>query len=253
MKKMIKVIKKSELDNQKLSQIITPIDNDLEKFDFSNMIVKKPWGHEYLMYQTPKASIWVLHLKKGCMTSMHCHINKKTSLLIFSGEAICSTLDKGINLKEGDGLILDKKVFHSTQAISDDGVILIEVESPTKKTDLLRLSDTYGREKKGYENQKHMVQELDESNKVNFLADELNIEKNLGAFKFSLEKSENDEILSENLKSNKGAIGIILEGSIINKRTGELFEIADMFSYNDMQNVDSYRCEKSLVLLKIFK
>ena len=251
MKKMIQVIKNSELDNYKLSQILTPIDDELERFDFSKVIVNKPWGFEYLMYSTEKVSIWVLYLKKGCMTSMHCHVNKKTSLLVLSGEAICSTLDKGINLGEGDGFILDKKVFHSTQAISDDGVILIEVEAPTKKTDLLRLSDSYGREKKGYENQKHMDSESNHHEKVDFQVGEFDIEKKLGSFNFLLEKFEDNEKMYGSLKSNNESMGIILNGSIINKRTGEVFEIADMFHYKDLQDINFYQCEQPLVLLRI--
>ncbi len=250
---MIRSIKNSELDNQKLSQILTPIDNDLENFDFSKVVVNKPWGFEYLMYSTEKASIWALYIKKGCMTSMHCHIDKKTSLLILSGEAICSTLEGGIKLGKGDGLTLDRKVFHSTQAISDEGVILIEVETPTKKTDVLRLADSYGRESKGYEGQDHMEGESNQHEKIYFRNDEFNVMKKLGEFDFLLKKVYNENF-GEILKSKTGEIGVILEGSIMNKLTGEFIEVGDMFHFDDLQNIgDEYGIEQNLVLLRISK
>src|SRR3989338_11301099 len=143
MKNIIRLIRNSDSDNERLSQILTPIDNALKNFDFSNVIVKKHWGYEYLMYQNDKVSIWIFHIKSGCLTSMHCHINKKTALIVLCGEAVFTTLEQGLDLKEGDALILDKKVFHSTQAISADGAIVMEIETPTLKTYLLRLSDDY--------------------------------------------------------------------------------------------------------------
>tara|TARA_Y100000294_G_C8527891_1_gene325703 strand:- start:259 stop:1020 length:762 start_codon:yes stop_codon:yes gene_type:complete len=247
---MIRIIKNSELDNQKLSQITTSIDDELEDFDFSKVVVNKPWGYEYLMYKTDDVSIWVLYLKKGCMTSMHCHIDKKTSLLVLSGEAICSTLEGGVNLKEGDGLTLDKKVFHSTQAISEEGVIMIEVETPTKKIDVLRLLDSYGREKKGYEGQEHMSN-LKEFKIIDFKVGEFNKEKKLGSFNLSLEKFEEENKILEFLKTNPSSLGIILDGRVINKVTGELSEIADVFHYNNLRDIDSYKFENALTLLKI--
>ena len=41
--------------------------------------------------------------------------------------------------------------FHSSKAVSDDGAILLEIETPVDKKDLVRLYDEYGRENKGYE------------------------------------------------------------------------------------------------------
>ena len=250
MKKMIQRIKSSELDSQKLSQIMTCIDDELEDFDFSKVVVNKPWGYEYLMYKTDDVSIWVLCLKKGCMTSMHCHIDKKTSLLVLSGEAVCSTLEGGVKLKEGEGLTLDKKVFHSTQAVSDEELIMIEVETPTKKIDVLRLLDSYGRETKGYEGQEHMSN-LKEFEMVNFQVGEFNKEKKLGSFSLSLEKFEEENKIFEFLKTDPYSLAIILDGRMINKATGELFEIADVFYHNNMESIDSYRFEKSLTILKI--
>ena len=61
--------------------------------DFSNVIIKKPWGYEYLIYQTAKVAITILFIKKGHKTSMHCHLNKKTSLIVLDGIISLKTLN----------------------------------------------------------------------------------------------------------------------------------------------------------------
>jgi len=83
--------------------------------DFHGLVVNKPWGYEYLMFQNPNISIWMLYIKKGYSTSMHCHPKKKTSLLLILGQAVCSTLKENFPLKEKEGLILEKGVFHTTE------------------------------------------------------------------------------------------------------------------------------------------
>ena len=79
---------------------------------YMGVVVNKPWGYEYLMFENSEISIWLLYIRQGSLTSMHCHPNKKTSLLIISGEAVCSTLDEKLKLKEKEGIIIEKGVFH---------------------------------------------------------------------------------------------------------------------------------------------
>ena len=163
---MIEVIRNSELDNEKLAYLIIPKSTSLEKIDFSKVIVKKPWGYEYLLYDDGNAAAWILHLHKGASTSMHCHLYKKTALVVLKGEAISTTLSEGFILKESDGLVLEKKAFHSTQSLSEEGTILLELETPSRKTDVVRLIDLYGRETAGYESESEMILKggLDEGN-----------------------------------------------------------------------------------------
>ena len=61
--------------------------------DYSRAVVRKPWGYEYLIFSGPTVAVWVLHIKKGAQTSMHCHPGKTTSLVVLDGEAQCSTLE----------------------------------------------------------------------------------------------------------------------------------------------------------------
>lgn len=118
---------------------------------YKNRVVMKPWGHEYLIFENDCVAVWFLFIKKGYSTSMHCHPRKKTSLIILSGNAMSNTSLHRRYLRGGDAVIIEKGVFHSTKALSDDGIFLLEIETPPDKTDLLRLEDSYGRASSGYE------------------------------------------------------------------------------------------------------
>ena len=63
------------------------LENDFR--DYSNVVVKKPWGYEYLIYCNDIVAIWILHIQCGAQTSMHCHPNKKASLVVLDGAVRC--------------------------------------------------------------------------------------------------------------------------------------------------------------------
>jgi len=116
-----------------------------------NNIVKKPWGHEYLVYENDLVALWFLHIQKEQSTSMHCHPNKTTGLMVISGNAKVSFLSNTIELGSHDKIMIRKSMFHSTKAISDNGALVFEIETPVDKHDLVRLDDKYGRAGKPYE------------------------------------------------------------------------------------------------------
>ena len=119
--------------------------------DYKDGIVIKPWGYEYLMYQSDKIGIWFLHILEGRQTSLHCHPAKKTGYILLSGEAEVSFLKDSTRLKAVSKLMIREGLFHATKAISPSGIQVIEVESPPDKTNLVRLEDEYGRKDQPYE------------------------------------------------------------------------------------------------------
>ncbi len=125
--------------------------------DYVNRVVLKPWGYEFLVFENEHVAIWFLYLGGGHSTSMHCHPEKRTSLIVLEGEAQCSFFNHRENLQEIGSVQIDKAVFHSTKSISETGIKLIEVETPPNKTDLVRLNDEYGRQSQGYEGLAEMV------------------------------------------------------------------------------------------------
>ena len=104
-------------------------------------MVKKPWGYEYLIFAYETIAVWILYLKSGAETSMHCHPGKKTSLVVLEGQVNCSTITEQLIRGAGDGLWIDKGAFHQTSAISEAGAFVMEIETPVNKRDLVRLKD----------------------------------------------------------------------------------------------------------------
>jgi acetolactate synthase I/II/III large subunit len=139
--------------------------NQESAFDYSRVIVKKPWGYEYLVFENEHVAIWMLHIVRKRKTSMHCHPNKTTALILLSGNATCSNLEGEQQLGPLDGVFIDKGVFHSTEAsselplvpLSENGIWVMEIESPPDKGDLIRMKDEYGRAGVAYEGQNDMV------------------------------------------------------------------------------------------------
>ena len=146
---MIKKLRPSYLDKKYWSlQSYSTVPINI---DFEQVIVNKPWGQEYLLYSNMETEIWNLSIKYQRSTSMHCHPNKKTVLLVLDGRALFSSLNESWELMPMDAIVIDAGVFHSTQSISKDGLVVLEFETPPMKHDLLRLQDKYGRVEKGYE------------------------------------------------------------------------------------------------------
>jgi hypothetical protein len=57
----------------------------MDKIDFKNVVVNKPWGYEYLVYQNDSVAVWYLYLREGAATSLHCHPKKKTGIILLKG------------------------------------------------------------------------------------------------------------------------------------------------------------------------
>jgi len=151
----------SASDFENLSALRTESSVEANDFDYSRVVVPKPWGYEYLWFQNSSVAIWMLHLKPGCSTSLHCHARKRTSLIVMEGNVLCSTIDDRYHLKEGEAAVLEPCVFHSSQAISKENVFLMEVETPPLKGDLLRSKDAFGRSGKAYESSSQYSTELE--------------------------------------------------------------------------------------------
>jgi mannose-6-phosphate isomerase-like protein (cupin superfamily) len=119
--------------------------------NLSKKIIKKPWGYEYSIYEDDNFCIWFLHINENESTSMHCHPNKTTKLVLLDGIAKISFLSNEKIIKGLDFVSFDKREFHSTRSMSQNGIYLFEVESSNDKDDLVRLTDKYGRESQHYE------------------------------------------------------------------------------------------------------
>lgn len=146
---MIKSFQVSELDQKYLEQ--SNSDVEMCTTDFTDIKVNKPWGYEYLLFENADCAVWILSIDYQQNTSMHCHIYKDTSLICLQGLVSSNTLSVNNLLAPLDGVFLPQKVFHQTNVLSEQGAVLLEVESPVNKFDLVRINDQYGRRGKDYE------------------------------------------------------------------------------------------------------
>jgi len=131
--------------------------------NFHDIIVCKPWGQEYLVYENEQVALWLLYIKQNESTSLHCHPLKTTGMVLLSGEVELSFLaDKRI-LNAPAKAMIRRGLFHSTKALSKNGAYLFEIETPNDKLDLIRLDDTYGRKDLGYETSVNYIPKNSES------------------------------------------------------------------------------------------
>ena len=68
---------------------------------YKKTIVNKPWGYEYLVYQNKNIALWYLYIGSGHQTSMHCHPQKKTSLIVLDGRVTSFSLKRKSRRKVG--------------------------------------------------------------------------------------------------------------------------------------------------------
>jgi mannose-6-phosphate isomerase-like protein (cupin superfamily) len=148
---VVKRIFPNSSDFENLSRLRTEGPAQANEYDYTGVVVRKPWGYEYLWHQNAAVAIWMLHLTAGSATSLHCHARKRTSLIVMAGTVMCSTFDDRFLLGPGQAIVLESCVFHTTRAQSAGGAFVMEVETPPLKGDVLRYRDDFGRAGQGYE------------------------------------------------------------------------------------------------------
>lgn len=215
---MIQKISPAEIDSSHLSARQKHSSVSVINPDYKNIVVNKPWGYEYLAFENEHVAIWILFLKQDAKTSMHCHPKKKTSLLVLEGEVCTSFLGSQMRLETLDGVIIEKGAFHSTAATSDSGAFVMEIETPVQKSDLVRLSDEYGRENKGYEGGQDLSTNLEQYEHQSF-HDELSqerklIEKVIRKSRIMLHSKEDWENLYNEIHSKSFCILSFLDTSL---------------------------------------
>jgi mannose-6-phosphate isomerase-like protein (cupin superfamily) len=130
--------------------------------NYTNNIVKKPWGYEYLAYENEQVALWFLYIKHTHSTSLHCHPKKTTGLILLDGKAEVSFFNHSNKLLPGDKVMIRKGLFHSTKSTDEKGAFVFEIETPVDKQDLVRFRDSYGREGKPYEDNTHETPKIED-------------------------------------------------------------------------------------------
>jgi len=213
------------------------------------MVVKKPWGYEYIVYDDKdKIGITFLNIKYKHKTSLHCHPKKKTGFILLDGVV---DIDLGFydrkRIKSLEKIMIRPGLFHQTKAISNIGAKVIEIESPKNKQDLIRFKDSYGRQNKPYEGQKYMST----LNKNAFLIKENNkIQKNEGySFKISNFNKKNKISLK-----NKKSIYAIIGGGLGPNKNSLVLSPGDIVRHNTINKLSKvFKPVPTIKILSITK
>lgn len=249
---MVKRLIISEEDIKHLAAAeVSPSDLADDFFDYARVVIKKPWGQEYLIFRNDYTAVWILYIKKGFRTSMHCHPNKKTTLTVLSGSVKCPTFSSEEILSKGRGYLIDKGVFHATEALSD-GVVVLETETPTNKKDLVRLHDHYGRKGQAYEGSE-FHERLDPSmphfHKHN---ERYHYGQRFGDSHVSVVRYQSDYILKSAIPFLDADIACALKGNFYDSDNKCIIEVGDAFGWHDFKERNDLKCdgESEFLLIK---
>lgn len=255
---MIKRIDHSSADSTKLAEIEfdkQDISNDF--YDYSKVIVKKPWGQEYLIFENNHVAIWILQIKKGAQTSMHCHPNKKTSLVVLQGNVVCSTLEKSYHEGPNGGLMIPKGAFHQTAVPADatEDAWVMEIESPVNKRDLIRLKDKYGRVGQGYEKKSHYSTKLQNYNYLTLSSSKAyhNLQKRFENSSLSLYKITSQKELDELLQFDDADVLSMLSGKLARADESLVVEVGDTMSMKEFKKEKALKYTAPLEILMVKK
>lgn len=137
------------------NKIPTATRDNTPRKNFEGVVVRKPWGFEYLACESDLVALWALKLQFNQQTSMHCHPEKLTVMVALTDGIVLSTLTSAHKLNTGDVVYIEPGVFHRSSSTNLDGDWLLEFETPVDKFDLVRLDDAYGRSVSAYEGSEH--------------------------------------------------------------------------------------------------
>ncbi len=89
------------------------------KVNYAGVRVRKAWGFEYQLFANEHCAVWHLTIRAGQRTSLHCHPNKKTGLVVLKGVAQVSMGISGgsQHLTPGEKLMIRAGCWHGTKNI----------------------------------------------------------------------------------------------------------------------------------------
>lgn len=216
----------------------------------NNKLVLKPWGSEYKIYSNSILSIKLLRLGQKHSTSLHCHPIKKTGFILLKGQV---EVDLGFydrkKILAVSRLMIRPGLFHSTKNSGDSEAVILEIETPIDKDDLVRFKDDYGRQNKSYEGQKFLKNLSNEE----IVFDEPSMNKNkiynLENKNINIKKTNKiDDLKNE----EKNKIFAILDGGLKSKNNLLVLSPGDIVGSDTIEKLSEvFEIDKYITYLKI--
>ncbi len=132
------------------------------------------------------------------------------------GEVTCKSFDQVVKKKAGDAVIVNRKVFHQTVNNSKKDAIIMEIETPNDKGDLIRLFDKYGRAGTGYEKADKFDVNLTNYNYMTLKSQNVfyNFTKKYGDTSIIFKKIDSKRSFDNLIQDYKNSLITILDGKI---------------------------------------
>lgn len=220
--------------------------------NFKKYIVDKPWGYEYIAYQNKDCCVGFLKLNYNKETSLHCHPKKKTGLIVVQGKVQIKLgfYDTRV-LSAPSKIMIRPGLFHSTKCISKEGCILLEIENPVDKKDLVRFKDQYGREQKPYEGLENMRKITQEEIIFNDPNNEHGNKYKFKNIQVSIEKHTN---IKKIIKEKSGTIFAIIERGLVDMKKNYVLSVGDLVRKDTIKKLsECFKINKYIKILKIKK
>jgi rfaE bifunctional protein nucleotidyltransferase chain/domain len=216
-----------------------------ERVDYKDKICVKPWGYEFLIYESKKLGTWFLEINKNVGTSTHTHFNKDTIMIVISGKIRLNMIDDYKIYGEGSIIYIPKRKFHGLNSLSDKSYV-IEIEifdenvNFSDKNDLLRLVDNYKRDNTGYANSVQIKTENIEQYNYFYLESKLNY------------RVENTDICFGELKdifvkNKNNNIYILYENNVL--INDKILNPGSILNYEEIYNL--YKCNYNNKFLRL--
>ena len=220
---------------------------------YDNRIVYKPWGYEYVVYRNLNhLCVTLLSIDYDKTTSLHCHPQKKSGFILVSGKAL---FQLGLWKKRSEvhsspsKRMIARGLFHSIKALSKNGLLALEFETPVNKNDLVRFKDDYGRQQKSYEGKK-FTKNIG-SKFIKFKKPKLGTKQTykINKVKISLEVHKNFKKL---IRNKMNTIFGILDGAIVDRRGRHVLSYGDIIRTNDLKTLSEvFKIKKYLSVVKV--
>ena len=154
--------------------------------------------------------------------------------------------DKRI-LKAPSKLMIRPGLFHSTKAISKKGAVVLEIETPINKDDLVRYKDSYGRENKPYEGKNKMRRK--DSKTLEFKIPKIN-STNIYKFK-NLEITTEKHSIKKNLTNrHKNTIFAVLDGGLVDLKKQYVLSPGDIVRTDTIKKLSKvFKINKKISIL----
>ena len=109
--------------------------------------IYRPWGYYSILETGDNFKVKLIHVDPGEMTSLQYHLYRTEYWEVLKGEAFITKGDVIFNASSGDLVSIHVKELHRIENKSIQGIQLIEIQvgEILEETDIIRISDKYGR------------------------------------------------------------------------------------------------------------